>query len=342
MLRSTIALLLFSVPLAAQAPLEFTIDPAQSNWSWTADSSLGPVVGVPNQTFQVSGTQVALLVRGALPIAQAQLSGGTAVVPTIQAEVPNVLPILPPLATIEVVGLSLSFNSPLFSVASGGAFSTNVTTLVQAGQVTIDPLVGSQTVIDLGGTQSDPQPVAGTISQVGALLTLSTTLTTTFDFTDPGSGLSATLSLDGDATGTYSCPAPLNYCASNPNSTGLPAAFSVLGSTRLQDNALQFEVVDLPANKFGYFLMSDSEGNIPGFGGSQGVLCLGSPLIRFAGNVLQSGAAGVMTFSPDVDALPGSATFGIGERWNFQCWYRDTNPGSTSNTSNALGIVFCP
>ena len=29
-----------------------------------------------------------------------------------------------------------------------------------------------------------------------------------------------------------------------------------------------------------------------------------------------------------------------GETWHFQCWYRDANPASTSNFTDALALTF--
>jgi hypothetical protein len=90
----------------------------------------------------------------------------------------------------------------------------------------------------------------------------------------------------------------------------------------------------------GYFLLSDAQGDVPGFGGSQGVLCLGAPILRFAKDILQADASGQMSFAVDFGALPGGTVFQTGETWNFQLWYRDVNPTSTSNTSNGLAVTF--
>ncbi|MCP3916270.1 MAG: hypothetical protein GY711_12005 [bacterium] len=32
--------------------------------------------------------------------------------------------------------------------------------------------------------------------------------------------------------------------------------------------------------------------------------------------------------------------FQPGETWNFQCWYRDNNPGPTSNFTDAVSVTF--
>ena len=43
-----------------------------------------------------------------------------------------------------------------------------------------------------------------------------------------------------------------------------------------------------------------------------------------------------------VGALVGPLAPGvIGETWNFQYWFRDANPQTTSNTSPAVAVEFC-
>ena len=130
------------------------------------------------------------------------------------------------------------------------------------------------------------------------------------------------------------------YCTSQPNSTGAAAAIAARGSTSAVANDLTFEVTGLPPGRFGYFVMADSQDNVPGFGGSQGTLCLGQPLVRFSASVLSSGLEGYVLFAPDLTALPQGTVFQPGEDWSFQLWYRDVNPGNTSNTSDALAITY--
>ena len=72
----------------------------------------------------------------------------------------------------------------------------------------------------------------------------------------------------------------------------------------------------------------------------QGLLCIGSPPIRFNDFVLASGSQGVMSFQPDLFDLPMSTVVGVGEHWNFQLWYRDDNPGPSSNFSNGIEVLF--
>lgn len=159
---------------------------------------------------------------------------------------------------------------------------------------------------------------------------------------DQGSWVSA--SGDVGSPGSFAlagCPSlGTIYCSSNPNSTGQAAEVVASGSPVVGDNDLTLAASPVPSQQFGFFLMSDAQGHVPGFGGSQGVLCLGSPIVRFAQDLLSSGAGSEMTFSPDLQILPGGTVILPGETWNFQLWYRDANPGSTSNTSSAVEIAF--
>ena len=132
-----------------------------------------------------------------------------------------------------------------------------------------------------------------------------------------------------------------NYCTANQNSTGLPASIAAFGSEVIADNNVTLVTADVAVDQFGYYLMSDQQGFIPLFGGSQGNLCLGSPIVRFAENVLFSGSAGEMIFTPDLTALPQNTVFMPGETWNFQCWFRDVvGANFTSNTSDGLSITW--
>ncbi|MFT7679089.1 MAG: hypothetical protein ACI8QC_003088 [Planctomycetota bacterium] len=66
------------------------------------------------------------------------------------------------------------------------------------------------------------------------------------------------------------------------NSTGYVAVLGATGSLTISDNDLRLYVGNVPANQFGYMLMSQSAGNVAMLGGSQGILCLGAPIVRFS------------------------------------------------------------
>ena len=112
---------------------------------------------------------------------------------------------------------------------------------------------------------------------------------------------------------------------------------SPVGSPVASGNNVNFDVVQLPANQFGYFLMGENQTQIAV---GQGFLCIGNPQIRFNGFILSSGAGGAVSFSPDLDNLPQNAQIVAGDTWNFQMWHRDNNPTTTSNFSTPLEILF--
>jgi Right handed beta helix region len=124
------------------------------------------------------------------------------------------------------------------------------------------------------------------------------------------------------------------YCVPNPNSTGVASILKATGSLALVDNDVNLVAADLPASEFGYFLMSQ---NSASFSVASGVLCIGAPQIRFSADILNSGAAGTMSFSPDNTNLPSGLNFQAGETWIFQLWHRD---GLSSNFSSSLGFTW--
>ena len=131
------------------------------------------------------------------------------------------------------------------------------------------------------------------------------------------------------------------YCSSNMNSASIIGAqLGATGSTNAADNNLTLNATDLPLDKFCYMIMSQSQGFVGNFGGSQGNLCLGAPFYRFSSNVMVT-TGGQISFSPDFNSLPQNQTFLPGSTWNFQLWFRDNNPGPTSNTTTGVAITFC-
>jgi len=132
------------------------------------------------------------------------------------------------------------------------------------------------------------------------------------------------------------------YCTSNPNSTGQASHIRALGSTNLLQDQLILHASGMPAGMPGYFLGSKGIDNIPGFGGSDGVLCLGLPLIvRFNLVVSNTGASGEFTRLLTPNTFPDGHFIAHAETWHFQAWHRDYNGITpTSNTSDALSITF--
>jgi len=131
------------------------------------------------------------------------------------------------------------------------------------------------------------------------------------------------------------------FCPSVPNSSGLGAVLSSIGSVSLAAADLGFVVADLPANQFGMFIMSASEASIPNVGGP-GTLCVGNPFVRFNANVQHSGVGGQVNFTPNWAALPGGTLIQAGDNWHFQYWTRDQTFAGAANFSSALKVTFCP
>ncbi len=138
-------------------------------------------------------------------------------------------------------------------------------------------------------------------------------------------------------------PIGTNECIAAANSTGSPAAMTAFGSTSVASNDVVIRAVQLPQNAAGYFLASEVGSFVPAPGGSQGNLCLGGQIGRFAGNVLNSGAAGEFELALDLTAVPqptGAVPVTAGSTWRFQTWFRDANPTATSNLTDAIAITF--
>ncbi len=134
-------------------------------------------------------------------------------------------------------------------------------------------------------------------------------------------------------------------CSAQANDSGAGASLVLNGSAIAADNDLTLDVRGLPTDSLGYFLTSGDTIFLAGAGGSAGDLCIASTSIgRYAGNILDSGAAGAVSFSPDLTSIPGptgTVAATAGETRYFQYWTRDLSGGTpTSNFSTAAGITF--
>ena len=169
-----------------------------------------------------------------------------------------------------------------------------------------------------------------------------------FTANDSGAASIHEAGIDGFAVQSIVCDANAVgsvYCSPGvQNSTGVGAELTGTGSDVLADNDLTLEVTNLPTQSLGYFLVSPTETNVPNAGGSNGTLCVGLPLGRYAGDVLNSGAVGGYQFSVDLTSIPqpnGAVSGVIGETWRFQAWYRDVFIGiPTSNFTNGLAVTL--
>lgn len=133
-----------------------------------------------------------------------------------------------------------------------------------------------------------------------------------------------------------------SYCVAAPNSTGRPATIRAGGSEAVADGYLVLRAADLPRGEPGLFLVGDAANFVPGPGGSQGTLCVGGTLGRFQQHVGSSGPEGHLTLRVDLAHLPTIPRRAVqpGETWFFQAWYRDENPGATSNFTDGTAVEF--
>jgi len=128
------------------------------------------------------------------------------------------------------------------------------------------------------------------------------------------------------------------------NSTGSPATIAASGSGSVSDNDFTVTASSLPMNQFGYFIASQGQSSGVNPPGSQGTLCLGgpSPILRFTSQLGNSGSAGEFSAMLDLANFPPPYSGAVlpGQTWNFQAWFRDVNPTSTSNFTNGISVLF--
>ena len=334
-----------SAQIAAPA-FDFVVDTPASAFTWTGTTSLGPLQGNPSNSFNLQGNQALIVTSAAgqpLDMGQFVDGGAASVVGTLQASVPNPVPFLPDLATITISNLSFVVRTSPFPLGAGGSFSTLGDVEILSGIVDVVPLIGMPSQTDLAGTISTGQTVTGALAQSGSVLTATSLQNSSFTFNDPASGTSATINLMGMIVANSICATPVTYCTSNPNSTGFEARTTITGSTRLQDQSAQLETDRLPLNSAGFYVFSDTPGNVPNPAGSQGVLCLGGTVLRLSNFIQNSGATGAVDLGLPFGGLPAATVLQPGEEWHFQYWYRDAIGGTpTSNFSDAVRVVFCP
>jgi len=138
------------------------------------------------------------------------------------------------------------------------------------------------------------------------------------------------------------------YCSpAVVNTSGNSATLRASGSALASANNLTLVSSDMPANQFGFFLTSMTQGNIPNPGGSQGVLCLSGTIGRYvgAGQIMNGGAGGTFSLPLNLTQTPAGPVFvaiSAGQTWNFQAWFRDIGPMGQpwSNFTDGLSVTF--
>lgn len=135
---------------------------------------------------------------------------------------------------------------------------------------------------------------------------------------------------------------PRTYGLTSPNSVGLGAELTWMGSPSISAGDFGLAVSGAPPERAGLFLYG-ATGDLRPF--HSGFLCIAPPIVRINVPVVvrDDGCAYLCVdycgapFGSGYNALePGSA-------WNFQFWYRDTFKGvNTSNLTNGVRAVFMP
>ena len=126
------------------------------------------------------------------------------------------------------------------------------------------------------------------------------------------------------------------------NSRGAGASCLAFGSRRIADGNLEIHAGLLPQHTFGFFVVARNAGLVP-LGSGQGTLCLSGGIGRYVNAISNSGSQGVISMPLDLNQIPqpqGFAPLVPGDTWRFQCWFRDSNPGLTSNLTGAVVVTF--
>jgi hypothetical protein len=278
--------------------------------------------------------------------------------------VPNPLPFLPPLASLAFSDLHLSLTTPTFPVAGDTSFATDAVLTIVSGSVLVTPLVGEQTLLDLAGTVTDPQPIGGTVMVEPTRIRTSVALNTTIPFDDPGSGLTGTVTLTGMLAGedllleafcfgdgsASACPCANESAPGSGsgclNSFGSGGELAGSGMPSVSADSVLLAGSGMPPTATAlYFQGTQQAGGGLGAPFGDGLLCATGSVIRL-GAVFNVG--GASTFPPPATAgvsVRGSIPAGGATRW-YQCWYRNAAaafcPPLGFNLTNGLELTWIP
>jgi FG-GAP repeat len=139
---------------------------------------------------------------------------------------------------------------------------------------------------------------------------------------------------------TYDLDFGTTFCESQPNSQGTGARLRLFGSPVIEVGDLRFAADGLPPSEYATLLASPTQAFVIGPGGSQGNLCLGSPAVRVFTQPQGTGPLGELELriNPRQASVHPALIFLPGETWSFQLQYTDSNPGPTSNFSDAVEV----
>lgn len=357
----------FAAPAYSQVTLTLRADQANSDFTWSGTSSLGPIQGNPSNAFELAGFLDAgvMTVTGAATLSGIEFQGGDLLaVPDIHGKIPNVLPFLPPLATIDVLGLRLSPVSSLSPVDAAGNFSATVTLTALAGTLVVTPLGQAATSSSLAESSSAPTATSGTLTRSGNALALNLPVNTSFAFADPTSGASGTITVVGtlkangslvesygfgDGSGT-ACPCGNNSApaaqAGCLNSTGNPGKLVGSGLASVSADTLVLSGSGMPSTATVLYF----QGTLPANNGAglvvgDGLRVVGGQIVRLATLANVAGASSLPSgaFGPisSLGALPAAG----GTRY-YTAWYRNPDPSFCTadpfNFTNGVKVVWTP
>jgi len=189
-----------TTPVVAQNHYNFDVAQSASRFTFGGTvQALGltlPIVGNPSNQFTISGGNDMILTSGtSLTNGRFVASSTAVVVPTLSAKVNNPISFLPPIATVTITGVLVQFSSPTFTVNGSGGFTAQTTATIVAGSGAVTGLATA--TIGLAGIQSSPQPVTGTLRHGASGFVGNVPINISFPFSEPSSGLTGTLTLNG-------------------------------------------------------------------------------------------------------------------------------------------------
>jgi hypothetical protein len=375
MRASQLALLSATIALAAtsraQSTYVFQVQQSASNFNWSGRTSLGPIVGNPSTAFQMAGTAGLDLTAqiAPQPIAGGFFSGGDEyTVPDLHGKIPNPIPIFPPLATIDLIGMHMSPSSSSFTVDGAGAFSGTGTLTALAGTLIVTPLGQSPMSTPLAGNTSDPGPIGGTFTTTAANIHLSVPVNASFSFSDPTSGASGTITIVGTIESDHALYQ--SFCSGDGSTTACPCGNASVGVGRGCNNSSATGGAQLAANGLAalaadslhftssfekptatsIFLQGKTQVS-PGVAFGQGLRCIGGTLKRL---FVHNAVLGIVSAPIGADAAVSSQSSALGDPISagemrfYQVYYRDPNvlgacaPDATFNASQALSIAWYP
>ncbi len=346
---------------SAQLTVNHEIIQSTSNFTWSGTSTLGNIVGNPSNQFQLAGNVLldSAIAAGAAHYTSAAFVGGSAaVVPDLRGRINNPIPFLPPLATIEVNGLVLSPNSPSFPVTPTGAFgqfTANVTLTALAGTLIVTPLTGSPSSTNLAGSVSNATSASGFLSIGAGSLNLNLPISSTFMFSDPGTGASGTITVTGtlnanrifaqrfctgDGVATP-CPCGNNAPATSGrgclNSLGVGALLDPFGSARVSADTFRLDASGMPATATALYFQGTSEsGAGAGVVFGDGLRCAAGTVIRLGTKTNVGGASSYPTGADQPISIRGGLP-AVGANRTYQAWYRNAAAFCTASTFNLTG-----